>query len=64
MTSEKSRVALEPTEILARKKSVIRTLLVAFSSERILLQHLILSNKIDLYFIDYKLAIELMMISM
>ena len=63
MTSEKNRVDSEPTEILTRKQPVITKLLILFSSERLLLQHSVLSHKIDLYFIDYKIAIELMMIS-
>ena len=44
--------------ILSKEQSVISTITKLFSNEKILLRHSVLGYKIDLYFLEHKLAIE------
>ena len=45
-------------KILSKEQSVISKITELFSNEKVLLQHSVLGYKIDLYFSEYKLAIE------
>ena len=44
---------------LTKEKSVIKSVMDAFERENIKTQYSVLGYKIDLYFYDYKLALEL-----
>ena len=44
---------------LTKEQSIINKLLETFSREEISLQHFVLGYKIDAYFIEYKLAVEI-----
>ena len=44
---------------LSKEQSVLNKLLKIFAKEEILLQHFVLGYKIDAYFIEYKLAVEI-----
>ena len=43
---------------MTKKQSVTTKIMKLFSNVKILLQHSVLSKKIDLYFLEHKLAIE------
>ena len=44
---------------LTKEQSVLNKLLETFPREEILLQHFVLGYKIDVYFVKYKLAVEI-----
>ena len=44
--------------IMTKEQSVLTKIIKALEREKILLQHSVLSYKIDLYFVEHKLAIE------
>ena len=44
---------------MTKKQSVLRKIMKVFAREEILLQHSVLSWKIDLYFLKHRLAIEI-----
>ena len=43
---------------MAKEQSVLTKIIKVLEREKILLQHTVLSYKIDLYFVEHKLAIE------
>ena len=43
---------------MCKEKSITIKIIIVFSNEKILQQHFVLNNEIDLYFSQHKLAIE------
>ena len=56
----KSKLGFNPYDLILRQKQTVLTqIMKVFANEEILLQHSVLSCRIDLYFPRHKLAIEI-----
>ena len=59
LTEFKTRLGINQHDlIMTKKQSVLTKIMKVFPSEEILLQYSVLSYKIDLYFSNHRLAIE------